>query len=89
MERLLAEFAADRGETIVIFDAPPLLLANDAEVLANRVGQAVLVIEAEQTPRTSVVQALAALEPCPIVTTLLNKSPRAGRPTAYQYEDSR
>ena len=62
--------------------APPLLVTNEATVLASRIGQVVLVVEASKTPRSAVAQALAAVEQCPIVSTVLNK---ADRPESLGY----
>jgi hypothetical protein len=36
-------------------------------------GQIVVVVEANRTQRSALTQALAALEKCPVVMTLLNK----------------
>ncbi|GIX21535.1 MAG: hypothetical protein KatS3mg121_0318 [Gammaproteobacteria bacterium] len=47
--------------TLLVFDTPPLSACNDAAVLAARLGQAVLVVAAGETPRTAVQEALAAL----------------------------
>ena len=85
MERLLVSLAEDCADRVVIFDTPPLLLTNEAEVLASRVGQVVLVVEASATPRKAVVQALRALEDCPHVMTVLNKANRPARRLGYGY----
>jgi receptor protein-tyrosine kinase len=68
-----------------VFDAPPLLLTNEAKVLASRVGQVVLVVEASKTPRAVVAQAFAAVEQCPIVLSVLNKAPESATPLGYGY----
>ena len=74
MEALLVSLATRYPDRIVIFDAPPLLVTNEAKVLASRIGQVVLVVEASSTPRSAVAQALAAVEQCPIVMSVLNKA---------------
>lgn len=74
MERLLVSLATDYPGQIVVFDAPPLLLTSEAKVLATRVGQVVLVVEAARTPRSVVEQAFAAVEQCPVVMSVLNKA---------------
>jgi receptor protein-tyrosine kinase len=51
MERLLISLATEQPDRVVIFDAPPLLLTNEAKVLASRLGQVVLVVHASRTPR--------------------------------------
>jgi receptor protein-tyrosine kinase len=73
MERLLAELSSRYPDRVIIFDAPPLLVTNEAKVLASRMGQVVLVVEAESTSRSAVEQAMATLTQCPIVMSVLNK----------------
>ena len=51
---LLEELAQRYNDRIVIFDAPPILLTSEARVLSERVGQIVLVIEAERTTQQAV-----------------------------------
>ena len=85
MERLLASLAEDHPDRIVIFDAPPLLLTSEAQVLASRVGQVVMVVEAGRTPRQALAQAFAKLEVCPVVMPLLNKAPQPAMPLGYGY----
>ncbi|MCB1934946.1 MAG: XrtA-associated tyrosine autokinase [Nitrosomonas sp.] len=49
MLMLLDELAQRYNDRIVIFDSPPVLLTSEARVLAEQMGQIVLVVEAEQT----------------------------------------
>jgi protein-tyrosine kinase len=84
MERLLASMAED-PDRVVIFDAPPLLLTSEAQVLASRVGQVVMVVEAGRTPRQALAQAFAQLEACPVVMPLLNKAQHSALPLGYGY----
>jgi hypothetical protein len=48
-------------------------------------GQIVLVVEADRTPKASVTQAFAALESCPVVMSVLNKCRSKKANTAYGY----
>jgi protein-tyrosine kinase len=73
MEQLLAEVATIYTDRVVIFDAPPLLQTTEARVLASRMGQIVIVVEASRTMHSEVSQAIAAVEHCPIVMSVLNK----------------
>jgi len=73
MESLLYELATQYADSIVIFDAPPLLLTTEARVLASRVGQVLMVVEAWKTQHSVVTEAFAALENCPLVMSVLNK----------------
>jgi len=74
MTEFIAELALAHRPRIVIFDAPPVLASTESSVLAHRVGQVVMVIEAEKTQRRTLEDALALLNACPNVNLLLNKS---------------
>ncbi len=72
---LFAEEVSRRyKDRIVIFDSPPLLVATQAQVLAELVGQVVLVIAAEETPQSVVNESISKLSNCDVVMTLLNKT---------------
>jgi receptor protein-tyrosine kinase len=73
MNRLLEDLAGRYPDRIIVFDAPPLLPSTESRVLATHMGQVVVVVEAEKTPQSAVEQALATIESCPVVMTLLNK----------------
>jgi receptor protein-tyrosine kinase len=70
---LVEELASRYADRILVFDAPPLLPSTESRVLASHMGQIVLVVEADQTQRSTLTQALTTLESCPVVMTLLNK----------------
>jgi receptor protein-tyrosine kinase len=74
---------ADPGR-IVIFDASPLLATTEAAVLAQRMGQTLLVVEANKTPQDAVGQALGLLEGCSNVSVMLNKA-TGGDASGYSY----
>ena len=73
MERLLDDLATRYADRIVIFDSPPVLAATEARVLATKVGQVLVVIEAGNTSRELVTEAFGALSSCPVVMAVLNK----------------
>lgn len=73
MNRLVDELATRYADRIVVFDAPPLLPSTESRVLAAHMGQIVVVVEADRTQRSTLTQALAMVESCPVVMTLLNK----------------
>jgi receptor protein-tyrosine kinase len=85
MDALLGQLAERYPNHVIVFDAPPLLLTNEAKVLASRVGQVLLVVEASKTPRAVVAQAFAAVEHCPVVLSVLNKAPESAAPLGYGY----
>jgi protein-tyrosine kinase len=74
MSMLVDKLASRFPNRILLFDAPPLLGSTESRVLAAHMGQVVLVVEADRTPQSSVRDALATLESCPVVMTLLNKA---------------
>lgn len=85
MERLLDELASTYADRIVIFDAPPLMVTTESRVLASRVGQVLLVVEAAHTPRHVVSEAFATVSNCPIVLTVLNKYTGPSKVGMYGY----
>jgi protein-tyrosine kinase len=82
---LLAQLATRYVDRIIVFDSPPLLPSTESRVLATGVGQIVLVVEAERTPQKTVMLSLAALEACPVVLPLLNKTSRSDVGSYYGY----
>lgn len=85
MAALAEELHSRYADRIVIFDSPPLLAATQAEVLAGHVGQVVLVIEAEQTSQSMVLESIEKLEVCDVVMALLNKVTRSFDLNKYGY----
>lgn len=85
MERLLDELATRYADRIVIFDAPPLLPTTESRVLATRVGQVVMVVEAGRTTRAAATEAYAAVESCPVVMSVLNKTRGPASVARYGY----
>lgn len=85
MEHLLDELATRYPDRIVIFDAPPLLAATESRVLASRVGQVIVVVEAGRTRRNLVSEAFATLSNCPVVLPVLNKYSGPPLATSYAY----
>lgn len=74
MVKLLNDMASRYSDRIIIFDSPPLLVTTESHVLASHMGQVVLVVEAERTLQSEVMQALATIEACPIKLMMLNKA---------------
>lgn len=83
MTRLLAEVSSRYSDRIIVFDSPPLLATTESRVLASQVGQVVLVVEAERTTHAVLESALATVESCPVVCTLLNKAPESKAASYY------
>ncbi len=87
MAALMKELAHRYHDRVIIIDTPPILVANEAAVLSNLVGQVVVVVEAEKTRKTLLDEALSSI-------TLRNKSvglvlnKNRIRPDKYSYYGS-
>ena len=73
MRELTLELSNRYSDRVVIFDSPPLLITNEARVLANLMGQVVLVAEASRTQQHVVKEAVDMLEGNEIVGIVMNK----------------
>lgn len=77
MSRLLAELASRYPDRIVVFDSPPLLATTESRALATHMGQVIVAVEAQSTTHAALESALSTVESCPVVYTLLNKTPES------------
>lgn len=84
MEQVVAELGAGR-KRIVLFDTPPLLLTTEARAMVPVMGQVVLVIRAEVTSRSAVVDALDAIGEGTPISLILNQSSAAPSTGYYGY----
>ena len=71
--RRLRQLEAMLRNHIILFDTSPLLATIESLALSRHMGQVVLVVEADQTPRQAVGEACAMLSDHPSVSLLLNK----------------
>jgi exopolysaccharide/PEP-CTERM locus tyrosine autokinase len=78
MRELLQEMAERYHDRIIIFDSPPLLAASEAGVLASRMGQIVMVVEAGKTTEAALKDALDRIESSNVAGLLLNKGEGPG-----------
>ena len=85
--RLLTELSERYADRLVIFDAPPILVSSGTRHLASRVGQVVMVVQADGADSRAVSQAFAAVDSCPLVSTVLNRSSLPD-PGAYGYYET-
>ncbi|MEL6215904.1 MAG: AAA family ATPase, partial [Pseudomonadota bacterium] len=74
MRRLIQALSVAFADRLVILDTPPMLLTTEAQVLADHVGQVVLVIEAGVTGHGEVLEVLEGLDKNKPVNAILNKS---------------
>ncbi|WP_376087659.1 hypothetical protein ACE7GA_14690 [Roseomonas sp. CCTCC AB2023176] len=72
---------------LIIIDSPPCLSASEASILANVVGQVLMVVQAEQTQRGEVEAALDLVQVCPNLQLVLNGTTMSPKDTfgAYDY----
>ena len=77
MTRLLAELSSRYPDRIVVFDSPPLLATAESRALATHMGQVIVAVEAQRTTHAVLESALTTVESCPVVYTLLNKTPES------------
>jgi len=85
MNELLQGLSTRYPDRIILFDSPPLLATTESRVLAAHMGQVVMVVEAERTTQGVLESALATVEACPVVMTLLNKAPQSETGSYYGY----
>ncbi len=85
MSDLTKELSERYPDRVVLFDAPPLLLANQAVVLSQLMGQITVVVEAEKTPQNVVREAIGMLDEQKVIGLVLNKTRKPG---SYNYYGS-
>ena len=85
MQRLLQELSGRYPDRIIVFDSPPLLATTESRILATLMGQVLVVVEAERTTHGVLDSALATIESCPVVMTMLNKAPQSESAPYYGY----
>ena len=85
MRSLLVELAHRYPDRIIIFDSPPLMVTTEAPVLAQSMGQIVVVVEAGRTTHTMLKQALSKVQGCPVKMVILNKARYARTDGYYGY----
>jgi len=87
IDHLLTELSERYADRLVIFDAPPILVSSGTRHLATRVGQVVMVVQADSADSRAVAQAFDAVDSCPLVSTVLNRSSLPD-PGSYGYYET-
>jgi len=85
MEEIVAMLAAQDPNRIILFDSPPLLLTTEARALAHVVGQIVLVVRADETPRSAVLEAIDLVGEGTAISLVLNQSSTQAASGYYGY----
>ena len=88
MKDFIKEIANRYNNRIIIFDSPPLLATPESSVLAEQMGQIVVVVEANKTPQSAVMDSLALLNKDKAVSLILNKTSKGFGYAQYGYYGS-
>jgi protein-tyrosine kinase len=83
MRQFLLE-AAERFDWVII-DTPPVALLSDANLLAEMIDHALLVVRAATTPYPLVKRAIDAIGPDRILGVVLNRAKRSNIVVGYEY----
>ena len=73
MEQLINHLAESYRDRIILIDTPPLLQASQSKVLAQQVGQILIIVEEGKTVQQSIVQAISQIDSKKIIGLILNK----------------
>jgi exopolysaccharide/PEP-CTERM locus tyrosine autokinase len=74
MDEIVARIGASSAQRIALFDSPPLLVTNEARVLASLMGQILLVVRAGVTPQQAVLEAIRYVDEDKPLGLVLNQS---------------
>jgi protein-tyrosine kinase len=87
--RAMTDFIQEIGQRysnrIIIFDSPPLLATSEAAVLAEKMGQIVVVVEANKTPQSAVLDSIGLLRKDKAIGLILNKTSKGFGHSKYGY----
>jgi protein-tyrosine kinase len=78
MARMMADIATRYADRFIIFDGPPALASSETGVLAAHVGQVIMVVQANETSRQAIAQAVALVDACPNISFILNRVTMSG-----------
>ena len=85
MEAVVARIGARSAHRIALFDSPPLLVTNEARVLASLMGQILLVVRAGVTPQQAVLEAIRYVDEEKPLGLVLNQSKGHAPGSYYGY----
>lgn len=85
MERVMTEILSRDPNRIVVFDSPPLLLTTESRALTGVVGQVVVIVRAEETTHSAVIDALKFVAEDRSVGLVLNQCLSAPTHGYYGY----
>jgi protein-tyrosine kinase len=73
MPQLMEALSRRVGRGVVIFDSPPLLATNEAQVATRFAGQVLVVVRAEETEQQAVLDAIALIDRDVPINAVLNR----------------
>jgi protein-tyrosine kinase len=73
MAEVMAQLSSRITPGVVLFDSPPILATNEAQVLSRYAGQILMVVMADATEQRVVTEALALLDRSKPVSAVLNR----------------
>ena len=73
MNSLMSDLATRYSDRIILIDTPPILLSSETSIMASFAGQAILVVEADKTPKREIAQAVSLLDGCENISFVMNK----------------
>jgi exopolysaccharide/PEP-CTERM locus tyrosine autokinase len=73
MASVVAELSKRMSPGVVLFDSPPILATNEAQVLSRYAGQILMVVMADSTEQRVVTEALALLDRSKPINAVLNR----------------
>jgi protein-tyrosine kinase len=73
MPQLIEALSRRVGHGVVIFDSPPLLATNEAQVATRFAGQVLIVVRAEETEQQAVLDAIALVDKDVPTSAVLNR----------------
>lgn len=88
MYEFVNEIVDRYADRIVLFDAPPILAASHASILAHTAGQVMLVVEAGKTLQSTIKEAISKIDSDKVIGLILNKSRQVHKGGYYGYYGS-
>ena len=85
LEALLAYITSVSANAIVLLDLPPVLVTDEALLVAPRVDATLLVVSEGRTRRDSLARAVSVLAEFPSAGVILNCSNEANERSGYYY----
>lgn len=77
MTNIIQELASRYRNRIILVDSPPLLATAESVILSENMGQIVLVVEANKTPQSALLEAIGMLNKDKPIGLILNKTRRS------------